>query len=124
MSAAVPGAGTAIPAGPGKAKAPKGEKAQDNGKNNARNNDKSDMPAAWEPRYRGSRAGKGKGTQQKGGFTIVSKTPDRQSICYAYNTEGKSCDGKCNMIHCCRILGCYSTTHPMFKHPGWKADQA
>ena len=104
-----------------KGKGAKGTKAQDTGKNNNTRN--TSMPSTWEPRYRGNRGGKQKGSA-KGGFTVVSKTPDRQLICYAFNTEGKTCDGQCGMIHCCRVLGCYSTTHPMFKHPGWKSDQA
>ena len=65
-------------------------------------------------------AGKGK---RKGGFTIVSQTPDRQLICYGYNDEGKTCDGSCGMLHVCRVVNCHDT-HPMYEHKGWKTQNS
>ena len=58
----------------------------------------------------------------RNGFMIIGKTPDGQMICYAYNDEnGKGCNGKCNMLHACRIVGCHGN-HPMFEHEGWKKE--
>ena len=66
-------------------------------------------------RNRGKDGGKAKG---KGG-DWHSKTEDGKSICFRYNTAGKSCNGKCGMVHCCqRCL----EKHPAFDPECKKAD--
>ena len=40
-------------------------------------------------------------------------------ICYKHN-DGNACDGKCQMTHVCRVVGC-EEKHPMISHPGYKA---
>ena len=52
-----------------------------------------------------------KGKEGKGG-EWHSRTADDKPICFRYNTLGRSCNGKCNMVHCCqRCLG----KHPVFE---------
>ena len=49
-------------------------------------------------RNKGKDGGKAKG---KGG-DWHSKTRDGKSICFRYNTAGKSCTRECGMVHCCQ----------------------
>ena len=49
---------------------------------------------------------------------LVSRTPDNRLICFNWNDPTQGCDGeKCGMVHCCRVKGCYSTDHAVFKCP-------
>ena len=63
-----------------------------------------------------------KGKQDKPGagpsiaISLVSRTPDRRLICYPYNDPSQTCDGKCNMVHVCRVRGCHAE-HPMYQCP-------
>ena len=63
---------------------------------------------------------KGKQDKQGGGPTnalsLVSRTPDQRLICFAYNYPSQTCDGKCNMVHVCRVRGCHAK-HPMHQCP-------
>ena len=57
---------------------------------------------------------KGKGKKGEGKGSLAFETPDGRRICFAYN-NGEDCDGTCEMVHVCRIKGCYQE-HPMIKH--------
>ena len=55
---------------------------------------------------------------KKCGFELMARTPDRRPICFRFN-EHRGCAWRCNMLHVCRIKGCYDKTHCMTEHPGW-----
>ena len=63
---------------------------------------------------------KGKQDKQGGGppnaISLVSRTPDQKLICFAYNDPSQTCDGKCSMVHVCRVRGCHAK-HPMYQCP-------
>ena len=63
---------------------------------------------------RGKKGGKGagRGKGDKGG--LASRTPDGRMICFKYNDRNSKCDGRCNMVHVCRVKGCYQK-HPMYE---------
>ena len=50
---------------------------------------------------------------------LVTHTPDGREICYTYSIKGKTCNGRCNRIHICRIKGCNSK-HPTYECPKLK----
>ena len=54
---------------------------------------------------------------RKLGVQLTGRTPDNKYICYRFN-DGQDCDGRCQMLHICRIKGCHEK-HPMIKHKGW-----
>ena len=60
-------------------------------------------------------SGKGsKGKNGKSGKSIWhSTTADGTAICYAYNSQGERCDGKCGRVHCCQV---YLGQHPAYRH--------
>ena len=101
-----------------------GGKKKNKNRNKNKGNGKGDKGAGkTKGSWKGKQAkGSGKG-KRKGGFTIVSQTPDRQMICYGYNDEGKTCDGQCGMLHVCRVQDCHDN-HPMYEHPGWKSQNS
>ena len=47
---------------------------------------------------------------------FASKTPDGRLVCFVCNNKKETCDGRCNMLHICRVRGCYAK-HPMHEHP-------
>ena len=87
---------------------------------------------AWQP-GKGRRGGKAKGKGKDGGkgkgkwgnaqrppapTNWHSKTPDGKPICFKYNNQYERCDGRCGMVHCCRI--CFGR-HPVHAHPRARA---
>jgi hypothetical protein len=65
-------------------------------------------------RAKGKGKGKGKGVGGSGG--LASRTPDGRMICFKYNNQQESCDGRCNMIHCCQR--CFQKGHAAWKCTG------
>ena len=58
---------------------------------------------------KGGKKGKGKG-RGSGSGGLPSRTPDSRMICLRYNNQGETCDGRCNMVHCCQR--CFQKSHP------------
>ena len=54
---------------------------------------------------------------RKLGVQLTGRTPDNKHICDRFN-DGQGCDGRCQMLHICRIKGCHEK-RPMVKHNGW-----
>ena len=80
------------------------------------------------PRRRSRSRGRRGETQPKGGpkggsrslpagIKLLTRTPDRKLICFAWNNQGECCkDGrKCNKVHCCQI--CLAGWDTEAKHP-------
>jgi hypothetical protein len=72
--------------------------------------------------------GKGKGSYWKGKQQLkvklgkpTGKTSDNRRICFTFNKGAGECDGGCNMLHICRLQGCF-LKHPMTECTTFKKD--
>ena len=75
-----------------------------------------DYAPDWSKGGKGKGKGKAKGKgKEKDGKKLHTTTFKGQPICFDYN-NGKECDGKCGMVHCCQI--CLAGANPKSKaHP-------
>lgn len=86
---------------------------KNDGKGQWRGRGKNGKGKKGEKGEKGDKGNKGGGKDGKSGKGTTGRTADGRLICYAYNNEG--CDGKCGMVHCCQVRGCYGP-HPTWKH--------
>jgi hypothetical protein len=81
---------------------PRGEKR---GRNDRRRDTGSSTHSRPNGKGQGRSSGKDRKANGKGKNDLAAKTPDGRDLCFNWNT-GKNCDGKCNRVHACRVIGC------------------